>query len=885
MSRRIRIMLSCITPFTFIFAVFASTELIAAEIAKPKGWLESPLSPSDARHLLARTGFDASPEAQTTLKGATRAQAIDAVIDGFRTDPTLPMPRWTQDTAPLHWTRRDLDEQAKRRFDRTRDAELAELRQWWVDEMLTTPSPQTERMVLFWHDHFATSYHGVNRHSMAMARQNQTFRELGMSDFKTLLSAMIRDPALLRYLNNLSNKRAHPNENLAREMLELFTLGEGHYDESTVREAARALTGYGVATSRNLMPRFNFWQHDAESKTLLGKTGEFNGDDLIDLLLEQPALSKHISTRFWHWLVSDREPTETELSVLTKAFTDSSHRLDVLYRATLESEAFWADDNRGSLIKSPATLLIGTARTLDTPRRVNHQIPKWLALAGQDLFAPPNVSGWQEGAAWITPGRLLNRYSALDGLLQAATGQRKGKQQATYGVANIMGEASNSMKEPANMMAMAPDNSMMMNGGSEPESIALQLASEEFKGPARYRVELLNSDEQLVWDSGERTLVGGWDTVRSGRLESRVQLSWQTLSFPIDSSLLAASDRVRVFFMNDDAGDRGDRNLYVGGLQFNDRWVSPTPGSQSSECTPPNPADAGDLYCNGYVDLDITEASINDLQESHAAVETDTIRYASQHVEWANYNKNNKNVNARIVFQDLRMGDKHWPIFSAWYRIQGNNDPALWLHNQDCWPDCVDDWPDCAWTDERDPVARTLSFSVMPGEARNTCHFDSLTDSEALLVDSLLFNGPQLLNAALAQEASTFPDKRRSVKKALTLMIDRLQASDAQASFADALPSGRYAIGEQLKIVQDPRARRAEPAREPQRVLAIRAANLNERHLQLASTGFSWPTALAPGINVNTMPGWAPEPMNTVRQADLIEQVRTLLRDPAYQVH
>jgi len=315
---------SRVSALLLCFIVFGVWNVQAAE----RPWLSENLSAADARHLLSRTGFDASPEAQLAFSGVTRSEAIDTLMQGFRTEPHLAMPRWTQAPAPQFWAKRDLTVEARRRFDRTRDAELAELRQWWVDEMLTTPSPQTERMVLFWHDHFATAYQGVNRQSISMARQNQTFRELGMGDFRTLLQAMIRDPALLNYLDNNSNQRAKPNENFARELLELFTLGEGAYDEFTVREAARALTGYSFSQVQNLSFQFQQANHDSNEKNLFGTTGQLNGDDLINLLLQQPALDKHIATRFWHWLVSDQKPTSVELSFLAQSFRQSGHRLE-----------------------------------------------------------------------------------------------------------------------------------------------------------------------------------------------------------------------------------------------------------------------------------------------------------------------------------------------------------------------------------------------------------------------------------------------------------------------------------------------------------------------------------------------------------------------------
>lgn len=859
--------------------------------AEQKNGLNQTISPADARHLLSRTGFDAAPEAQLAIAGLTRSEAIDVIMSGFSTQPQRAMPAWTQDVAPVYWTRGDLDDEQRRNFDRLRDREISQLRNWWVDEMLTTTSPQTERMVLFWHDHFATSYRGLNRQSMAMARQNQTFRKLGMGDMSSLLSAMIRDPALLRYLNNVANKRQNPNENLARELMELFTLGEGNYDEATVREAARSLTGYSVSPNRNLQPRFNFWQHDPKEKTLFGETGRFNGDDLITLLLKQPALDRFIATRFWHWLVADSAPTDAELMPIANAFRASGHRLDLLYRQTLESEAFWHSSNRGGIIKSPATLLIGTARMLDTPKNINHQLPRLLKLSGQDLLAPPNVSGWQEGAAWITPGRLLNRYSALEALLKASHGiepnehlDKKKRSMAALATAASMDASSN------NAMAMSEDsannNLMSVDGDDRSRALTLRLASEEFDGPARYRLELLSSTSSVLWTSGERVLTGGWDTSRYGPLEGRDQLPWQNISLLIENEVFAKGSTLRVHYINDAAGVGGDRNLYVGALGVLDNRSYPVSGSQSSACAPPNGADVGDLYCNGYVDIALAGLQSTNESEVASAVNTKTVLYASKHVHWARVNRKNGQIHANIVFQDVRFGERHWPIFTAQYRVAGDDDPTVWLHNQDCWPDCIKLWPECAWTDVRDPISRTISVSALG--ARNddrACHVAALQNDEARLVDGLLIHSVDILSEVIAAEYKKSPNKRMNVKNGLAAMVERMQKADVVESFNRASPTQRTSLEEVPLWVQDEAARRRYPQEKTRVDLPLIAANLIIREQQIYDHGFSWATALAPGIKVSDLPGWSGDTEKPTDSSTVFDRVRGWLLHPAYQVY
>ncbi len=870
MRIKLRLTLYLVVSCLPLGAISAAESSLASATASAQSWLNVTLSPADARHLLSRTGFDASPESQLKLKGLTRREAINALITGFAQAPERAMPAWTQGVAPLYWTRRDLDDEQRRQFDRLRDSELSELRNWWVDEMLVTSSPQTERMVLFWHDHFATSYYGVDRQSMAMARQNQTFRELGMGKFDVLLKAMIRDPALLRYLNNISNKRGTPNENLARELLERFTLGEGNYSENTVREAARALTGYSVSMNHNLQPRFNYWQHDFEPKTLFGETGGFDADDLVTLIMKQPALDRYLATRYWHWLVADREPTEKDIQPLAQAFRISGHELGRLYRSTLESAAFWHSSNRGALIKSPATLLIGTARTLGYANGINEQLSRLLKLSGQDLLAPPNVAGWQEGAAWITPGRLLNRYSALREVLSATLHSR----------------ATESTQE--NSMAVA-ERSGMNRADSSPHvgQLTIRLAAEDYKGPVHYRIELRDASNSVTWGGDEQTLTAGWDTARYGMVQGRDQLPWQSLSLPIDPTLLASGEILRVHYLNDAAGDDGDRNLYVGALTNNTQSILPIHGSQSSDCPPPNSADTGDLYCAGYVDFDVQALRTLEAKNRSSSQQKNTVRYASKNIEWANKNRNNGNANVRLVFQDVRFGQRHWPVFSAWYRIIGDEEPVLWLHNQDCWPDCLQQWPDCAWRNDQDPVGRTISIPSLgvQGNKNAACHVAGLSDDEAAMVDGLLMQGGDLLQHALEGETARFPVQRAGVKAGLSSLIDALNNSSMQSVFKTHSPTARTSSDEVPKWVQDDSARRPYIYDQRSRELTFSAFDLSERYEQIIDAGFSFPKVLAPGIPLAKLPGWTPATDAPMTAAELQRKVRSWLLNPAYQVH
>ena len=224
---------------------------------------------------------------------------------------------------------------------------------------------------------------------------------------------MIRDPAMLSYLNNNASRKPNPNENLARELMELFTLGEGKYTEQDVKNAARALTGYSYSSIYDQRYVFKRQNHDTEEKTIFGKTGRLNGDDLVDLILTQPAAGSFIAAKFWRMLIGEIDSAEVKLAHHAFVFRQSDFDIKTLYRSILDSEDFWHEDNRTTLVKSPASLTIGTIRSTGKLPLNWENLAQDLGEMGQSLFERPNVAGWRGGMAWITPARLLSRKKWL----------------------------------------------------------------------------------------------------------------------------------------------------------------------------------------------------------------------------------------------------------------------------------------------------------------------------------------------------------------------------------------------------------------------------------------------------------------------------------------
>jgi hypothetical protein len=285
----------------------------------------------------------------------------------------------------------------------------AELKAWWAYRMYAGPDPLGERLTLLWHNHFATSNEKV-KDTAAMLRQNEAFREHGRGPFAALLKALAHDPALLVWLDAPANRKGKPNENLGRELMELFTLGVGHYTETDVKEAARCLTGWRVKD--RAFEVVADW-HDDGDKKVLGHRGRWNGDDLVRFLLEHPATSHRLAWRLCEWLIGEQGAGADALAALAAGLR--AHELDIGWAVAtvLRSWAFFAKANLGSRVLGPVEYLIGVPRALECfdPPPSSLLLGEWLPRLGQDLFYPPNVGGWAGGREWLTTQSIIGRVN------------------------------------------------------------------------------------------------------------------------------------------------------------------------------------------------------------------------------------------------------------------------------------------------------------------------------------------------------------------------------------------------------------------------------------------------------------------------------------------
>jgi len=268
--------------------------------------------------------------------------------------------------------------------------------------MAFSPAQLREKMTLFWHGHFACR---VKRPDMAL-RLHNTIRRLALGKFPDLLLAVSQEPAMLQFLNNQQNRKQRPNENFAREVMELFTLGRGHYTEADVKEAARAFTGWSFDEAGQFQLRAR--QHDEGLKTVLGRSGNFRGEDVLRILLEQPQAATFITTKIYRFFVNDR-PNPAHIEPLAAAFRQSGYDVADLLERMFSADWFYEPANIGTRIKSPVELLAGIRRSLDV--RLDNELPLLgiQKALGQTLFMPPNVAGWPGGRSWIDSSSLLLR--------------------------------------------------------------------------------------------------------------------------------------------------------------------------------------------------------------------------------------------------------------------------------------------------------------------------------------------------------------------------------------------------------------------------------------------------------------------------------------------
>lgn len=283
----------------------------------------------------------------------------------------------------------------------------------WLYRMTQTSDQVREKATLFWHGHFATGADKVED-PILMQAQNETLRMHALGSFRDMVQAISRDAAMLVYLDSANNRKTHPNENYARELMELFCLGEGHYSEMDIRELARCFTGWEV---KNRRFRFNRYQHDFGSKTILGTTREFSGEEAIDQVLEQPTAAEFLVTKLVRFFLFDEPHAPARLiEPLAQQLRKEQFQLAPVVQRMLSSNLFFSPLARARKIRSPVELVVGLVRCLEIRTDMN-TLARDIRNVGQGLFFPPNVKGWDGGRSWINSSTLLGRANLVYRLL------------------------------------------------------------------------------------------------------------------------------------------------------------------------------------------------------------------------------------------------------------------------------------------------------------------------------------------------------------------------------------------------------------------------------------------------------------------------------------
>ncbi|MDB5203250.1 MAG: hypothetical protein JWQ27_2659 [Ferruginibacter sp.] len=342
---------------------------------------------------------------KTSRKAPEKLAVADNLVDGLYNG--------VKEVADMQNAAAKAEQGRKRRAQAREDLKTMNI--IWLDEMINSEAQLREKMSLFWHGHFACRV--IN--SFFQQELLHIIRTNALGNFAELLKAVSKSPSMLQFLNNQQNKKSHPNENFAREVMELFTMGRGNYSENDVKEAARAFTGW----SYNIQGEFIFrrQQHDAGSKTFLGKTGNFDGDDILNMLLDQPQTAQFIVKKIYRYFVNDT-PDEIRVKSLAKSFQEKGYNITSLLEEIYTSDWFYTEKNIGTKIKSPVELLAGIRRFL--PLKLDNDNAQLLfqKVLGQILFYPPNVAGWAGGKSWIDSSTLMVRlqipqvYSARESI-------------------------------------------------------------------------------------------------------------------------------------------------------------------------------------------------------------------------------------------------------------------------------------------------------------------------------------------------------------------------------------------------------------------------------------------------------------------------------------
>ncbi|WP_225084820.1 DUF1800 domain-containing protein [Pectobacterium colocasium] len=514
------------------------------------------LTIAETRHLVDRAGFGTTPQDIERFKDMTREQAVDYLLSTLDAPfYTLP-PVFVQKPYPDYWQKGWREQN----MIFLRINEINQLQAWWVQEMILTPTPFADRLTLFWHNHFVSRFDNTLI-SAPFFDQLTLFRQVGSQSFRLLTRKILQDPMMLSGLDNTSNTRQNPNENLARELMELFTLGDGNYSENDVKQVSRILAGHTVNATQQWRYQFNASAAVPGEKIVLGKsiqgTPDEELDQLVDVLLSQPQTATRLAKKFYRAFISLDDDPET-VSALAQILRNNDYAMKPFIRELLLSPAFWHERNRGALVKSPLDLIVGFSRTLSLVLPDQHILLDYLQTLGQSPFMAPSVAGWEEGIGWLDGKTLVDRTRVLARLWSAVESPQ-------------------------------PEN----------DGIIVRFSSESRGLPAHF----------IVTANGEKlariTAKIGVDTrqEQASNEPGNLKPMWETVTIPFPNG----SETLKNVTITMDA-DEPDTNLFINWISFKGYRFSPHQASwiipKGSSCLADSPL--GSFYCNLSLSFDLT---------------------------------------------------------------------------------------------------------------------------------------------------------------------------------------------------------------------------------------------------------------------------------------
>lgn len=543
--------------------IIVAYALVAAAMADDRAGNCSlkPLAKTDwsaaaAEHLLARAGFGGSPEQVERLTNMGLDEAVSYLVDyaDLPYETALPpIPEELEDRPDRALLRAMTEDERRMAEEERRKKEriaFEETRLWWLDRMLHSPRPFEEKMTLFWHGHFTSGYREV-RNPVFMKQQNDFLRKNALGNFRDLVLGISKDRAMLVYLDGNRNNKQQPNENYARELMELFTLGVGNYSEQDIKEAARAFTGWQFDEDGFV---FRGRNHDYGEKRFLGRTGKLNGEDVVDTILDQPACTRFMAKNILAFFVRP-DPERPLIEAFAGELRKNKFELRPSMKTLFKSQAFYHADSRGALVKSPVELLVGTARRLGVPVANLVSAERAVANMGQELMQPPNVKGWDGEEKWVNTATLFQRYNTIGVLINGGGDgpvrdrmQRRLERQAKRAAAEARGDAASSEPQAQARGARGDDDSdddrddEMMLRGKAPRTRMGGSRQPAFDPMPMVRDHNLKSAEQIVGFFLDHLLPRPLDERKREQLVA--YLNSEKADFDLNAK--GAADRVRI---------------------------------------------------------------------------------------------------------------------------------------------------------------------------------------------------------------------------------------------------------------------------------------------------------------------------------------------------